>query len=229
VTGSALLRPSILAECGHPGPCTIARVKGTCLSMCHNPPWLPRHHLRANIPALIVRGSVQIGVLKQSLGRLWGTSSLENQLQSRVVKQCLRMVPILKLLVPILLVQAVLAVTAQQHQAMKTGSAASAGPQSPCVTAPTAAECSQFTYPQASAAADIGSLCKGMHFMASCSVAKACNASGAGPDGNPRGPGAADVSRNNPDVCDPFQHVTTVCRLDAGMSRMSGTTTALVC
>lgn len=132
------------------------------------------------------------------------------------------MAHIIKLLIPVLLVQAALAVTAQQHQTMKTGSAAPGRALDPCITAPTAPECSQFTYPQASAAADIGSLCKGMHFMASCSVAKACNASGAGPDGNPRGPGAAEVSRNNPDICDPFQHVTTVCKLDTGMGRMSG-------
>jgi hypothetical protein len=139
------------------------------------------------------------------------------------VRKCTRMAKILSLLLPVLLVQAVLAVTAQQQQTMKTGSAAAAGgPLNPCVTAPTAPECAKFTYPQASAAADIGSLCKGMHFMASCSVAKACNASGAGPDGDPRGPGAASVSKNNPDICDPFQHVTTVCKLDAGMSRMSG-------
>lgn len=126
------------------------------------------------------------------------------------------------LLLPVLLMQAVLAVTAQQQQTMKTSAAAAGGPLNPCVTSPTAPECAKFTYPQASAAADIGSLCKGMHFMASCSVAKACNASGAGPDGDPRGPGAAAVSKNNPDICDPFQHVTTVCKLDAGMSRMSG-------
>lgn len=139
------------------------------------------------------------------------------------------MAKILSLLLPVLLVQAVLAVTAQQQQTMKTGSAAAGGPLNPCVTSPTAPECAKFTYPQASAAADIGSLCKGMHFMASCSVAKACNASGAGPDGDPRGPGAAAVSKNNPDICDPFQHVTTVCKLDAGMSRMSGAGPSTAC
>lgn len=121
-----------------------------------------------------------------------------------------------------LLVQAALAVSAQQHSTMRTGSTAPAAAQSPCITAPTAPECSQFTYPQTSAAADIGSLCGSMFYMASCSVAKACNASGAGPDGNPRGPGAATVSKNNPDICDPFQHVTTVCKLDSGMGGMSG-------
>jgi hypothetical protein len=30
------------------------------------------------------------------------------------------------------------------------------------------------------------------------------------------------VSRNIPNVCDPFQLVTTACKLDTGMSRMSG-------
>lgn len=129
---------------------------------------------------------------------------------------------VLKLVVPVLLVQAALAVSAQQHSTIKTGSTAAAAAQSPCITAPTAPECSQFTYPQTSAAADIGSLCGSMFYMASCSVAKACNASGAGPDGNPRGPGAATVSKNNPDICDPFQHVTTVCKLDSGMGGMSG-------
>jgi hypothetical protein len=129
------------------------------------------------------------------------------------------MVALLEFLVPVLLVQAALAVTAQQHSAMKQTAAAGT---EPCITAPTAPDCSSFSYPQSSAAADIGSLCKGMHFMAACSVAKACNASGAGPDGNPKGPGAAEVSKNNPNICDPFQHVVTVCKLDQGMSRMSG-------
>uniref|UniRef100_A0A383V7A9 Copper transport protein n=1 Tax=Tetradesmus obliquus TaxID=3088 RepID=A0A383V7A9_TETOB len=58
--------------------------------------------------------------------------------------------------------------------------------------------------------------------MASCSVAKACNASGAGPDGS--GAGAAKVSSNNPNICSPLNQVATVCKLDKGMSRMMGCT-----
>lgn len=134
-----------------------------------------------------------------------------------------------KSLIPLLLAQAVLAVTAQQHSAIQHSHAADpaetpaapAAAADPCITAPSAAACSQYKYPQANAAADLSKLCSAMHFMSACSVSQACNASGAGPEGNPRGPGAAQVSKNNPDICDPFQHVTTVCKLD-GMGRMSG-------
>jgi hypothetical protein len=52
-----------------------------------------------------------------------------------------------------------------------------------------------------------------MHFMSACSVARACNES-AGDD--------AKVSSSNPDICVPFNHVATVCRLDIGMGRMLG-------
>jgi hypothetical protein len=61
-----------------------------------------------------------------------------------------------------------------------------------------------------------------MHFMTACSVAKACNASGADWAKNALGPGKLNVSRNNPDICRPFQHVVTVCKLDTGMSKMAG-------
>ncbi|KAF6264748.1 hypothetical protein COO60DRAFT_18856 [Scenedesmus sp. NREL 46B-D3] len=91
-----------------------------------------------------------------------------------------------------------------------------------CVANPLQSNCTDFTYPYQDAAADLGKLCNAMHFMASCSVAKACNASGAGPDGS--GPGAATVSRNNPHICSPFNQVATVCQLDKGMSRMMGCT-----
>lgn len=145
---------------------------------------------------------------------------------------------VLEALVLVVLAQAGLAVTAQQHHHMAAAAAppaggAEAGPagmraaapssaQDGCVTAPTMANCSQYNYPQAAAAADLGKLCHAMSFMGACSVAQACNASGANPDVNPRAPGAANVSRNIPNVCEPFQLVTTVCRLDTGMSKMSG-------
>jgi hypothetical protein len=31
-----------------------------------------------------------------------------------------------------------------------------------------------------------------------------------------------NVSSSNPEVCNPWQHVVTVCKLDEGMGRMSG-------
>jgi hypothetical protein len=49
-----------------------------------------------------------------------------------------------------------------------------------CVTKPTLANCTSYKYPLANAAADVKSLCTAMPFMAACSVAAACNASGAG-------------------------------------------------
>lgn len=90
-----------------------------------------------------------------------------------------------------------------------------------CVDNPLQTNCSSFQYPLTAAAEDLNKLCSAMHFMSACSVAKACNASGAGPD-NPTGPGAAEISSNNPDICQPFNQVATVCKLDKGMSRMSG-------
>lgn len=63
-----------------------------------------------------------------------------------------------------------------------TAAAALAGPQHPCMMAPNNSACSNYTYPRELAAQDIHSLCSAMPFMAACSVAKACNASGAGPD-----------------------------------------------
>ncbi|KAF8065742.1 p80 [Scenedesmus sp. PABB004] len=122
-------------------------------------------------------------------------------------------------------------VTGQQHGAMHAAApaASSGGGRAPaaaaqldsCVAEPLAANCSAYEFPLAAAAADAQRLCGAMHFMAACSVAKACNASGAGPL-TPRAPGAARVSANDPDVCQPFNHVATVCRLDTGMGRMAG-------
>ncbi|KAF8061915.1 p80 [Scenedesmus sp. PABB004] len=116
-----------------------------------------------------------------------------------------------------------------QHSGMDHGrgtpaAAAAAAPANvsdPCITAPSAPSCADFKYPHAAAVADLATLCGAMHFMAACSVARACNASGAGPD-NPTGPGAANVSEENPDVCRPFNLVATVCRHDTGMSKMRG-------
>lgn len=31
-----------------------------------------------------------------------------------------------------------------------------------------------------------------------------------------------NVSSSNPEICDPWQHVVTVCKLDEGMGRMAG-------
>jgi hypothetical protein len=50
-----------------------------------------------------------------------------------------------------------------------------------CVTKPSLANCTNYKYPVANAVADLKSLCTAMPFMAGCSVAAACNASGAGP------------------------------------------------
>lgn len=90
-----------------------------------------------------------------------------------------------------------------------------------CVSNPMQSNCTSYQYPVAAAAEDLSKLCGAMHFMAACSVAKVCNASGAGPE-DPTGPGAAKVSSRNPNICQPFNQVATVCKLDAGMSRMSG-------
>lgn len=90
-----------------------------------------------------------------------------------------------------------------------------------CVNDPMQSNCTSYNYPVAAAAEDLSKLCNAMPFMAACSVSKLCNASGAGPDA-PTGPGAAKISRNNPNVCQPFNQVSTVCKLDIGMSRMSG-------
>jgi hypothetical protein len=135
----------------------------------------------------------------------------------------------------LVLAQAGLAVTAQPHQHLADGPTAAAtteagavrtvlpgAPADACVTAPTMANCSHYMYPQTAAAADLRQLCHAMPFMGACSVALACNASGASPDIDPKAPGAANVSRNIPNVCDPFQLATTVCRLDTGMSKMGG-------
>eukprot|EP00882_Tetradesmus_deserticola_P024811 GHRQ01027139.1.p1 GENE.GHRQ01027139.1~~GHRQ01027139.1.p1 ORF type:complete len:210 (+),score=76.41 GHRQ01027139.1:421-1050(+) len=112
-----------------------------------------------------------------------------------------------------------LSVTAQQQHSL----ALPKGPNhDSCVANPLQLNCTEFTYPNQDAAADLGKLCNAMHFMASCSVANACNASGAGPDGS--GPGAATVSSNNPNICSPFNQLATVCKLDKGMSRMMGCT-----
>ena len=181
------------------------------------------------------------------------------------------------------------AATAQQAQTgamdstrMPAGQPAAAVRQHPCIQAPRAAACRQFTYPSDNAAQDIASLCRAMPFMGACSVLKACNASGAAPDAlttagldaanssmnsnsthmhsatdavTPAGltalaPNRTDttnsssalgganssalglaatngsswqgVSANNSAVCDPWQLVVTVCRLDKGMGRMPG-------
>eukprot|EP00878_Enallax_costatus_P016695 GHUV01017518.1.p1 GENE.GHUV01017518.1~~GHUV01017518.1.p1 ORF type:complete len:158 (+),score=37.70 GHUV01017518.1:176-649(+) len=90
-----------------------------------------------------------------------------------------------------------------------------------CVSNPLQTNCTSYEYPVAAAADDLSKLCGAMHFMSACSVAKACNASGAGPD-DPTGPGAAKISSRNPDICQPFTQVATVCKLDPGMGRMSG-------
>lgn len=90
-----------------------------------------------------------------------------------------------------------------------------------CVSNPLQINCTTYEYPVAAAADDLDKLCGAMHFMSACSVAKACNASGAGPD-HPTGPAAAKVSSLDPNICQPFTQVATVCKLDPGMGRMSG-------
>jgi hypothetical protein len=117
----------------------------------------------------------------------------------------------------LLLALLALSVTAQQQHSPVLPKGPNADS---CVANPLQSNCTSYTYPTQDAAADLGKLCNAMHFMASCSVAKACNASGAGPDGT--GPGAAAVSSNNPNICSPLNLVATVCKLDKGMSRMMG-------
>ncbi|KAF6262912.1 hypothetical protein COO60DRAFT_554392 [Scenedesmus sp. NREL 46B-D3] len=92
-----------------------------------------------------------------------------------------------------------------------------------CVAQPDLANCTSYEYPMENAAADLKSLCTAMPFMAGCSVAAACNASGAGPS-SPTAPGAANVSAQDPNICSPLNHVATICRLDTGMSQMKGCT-----
>lgn len=123
----------------------------------------------------------------------------------------------------LLLLASLFSVVSAQHDHMAVSSGPVIVPDG-CVTAPTAANCTDYKYPHMMAVGDIHSLCTAMHFMAGCSVAKACNASGAGsgPDGNVTGPGVAKVSSQNPDVCRPFNLVATVCRHDTGMSKMKG-------
>jgi hypothetical protein len=112
-------------------------------------------------------------------------------------------------------------ITTGQAQHMGMASSGTLPIPSPCVTMPGAATCASYKYPHNYAVADLNNLCTAMPFMAGCSVAKACAAAGAGPD-NPTGSGAAMVSRSNPSVCRVFNQVATVCKLDTGMSRMSG-------
>jgi hypothetical protein len=68
--------------------------------------------------------------------------------------------------------------------------------------------------------ADAASLCKAMHFMAACSVRKAC--AGVLPADTFTGAAAAAISKADPDICRPGQILATVCKLDTGMSRMAG-------
>ncbi len=97
--------------------------------------------------------------------------------------------------------------------------------QDACVLAPDAPECAFFEYPAASAAADLSRLCGAMHFMPACSVAKACNASGAGPASITASGAAAVRLEVADDICQPFNLLATVCRLDSEMSRMAGACT----
>ncbi|WIA29639.1 hypothetical protein OEZ86_012126 [Tetradesmus obliquus] len=92
-----------------------------------------------------------------------------------------------------------------------------------CVTEPSRANCTlPFKLPHACSVSDATRLCNAMHFMTACSVAKACTTSGADWAKNALGPGKVNVSRSNADICRPFQHIVTVCRLDDGMSKMAG-------
>ena len=116
---------------------------------------------------------------------------------------------------------AVALITTGQAQHMGMASSATLPIPSPCVAMPGAASCASYRYPHTYAVADLNNLCTAMPFMAGCSVAKACARAGAGPD-NPTGPGAASVSKSNPSACRIFNQVATICKLDTGMSRMSG-------
>lgn len=174
--------------------------------------------------AYILSDIVQPQANKRKIHKL-----LTARLSARCLDRFARMIVMRMLLVALLALSA----TAQQQQ---LGLASSSGPRQAssnsllwpktavtdsCVTNPLQSNCTTFTYPNENAAADLNKLCHAMHFMASCSVAKACNASGAGPE-DPSGPGAAKVSKNNPNICSPFNQVATVCSLDTGMGRMMG-------
>eukprot|EP00878_Enallax_costatus_P000805 GHUV01000929.1.p1 GENE.GHUV01000929.1~~GHUV01000929.1.p1 ORF type:complete len:294 (+),score=54.77 GHUV01000929.1:362-1243(+) len=93
-----------------------------------------------------------------------------------------------------------------------TSATATAVPDS-CVSDPTQANCTDYVYPRTNAAADLATLCKAMPFMVACSAAKACNATGAS---------AANVSKADVNICEPFQLVATVCRPQENMMRMKG-------
>lgn len=80
-----------------------------------------------------------------------------------------------------------------------------------CVTDPTQSNCAAYLYPDSSIRADIDNLCKSMPFMTACSVYNNCNAA----------EDQSSVSQNPELVCDPFQLLVTICKLD-GMGGMSG-------
>jgi solute carrier family 31 (copper transporter), member 1 len=77
-----------------------------------------------------------------------------------------------------------------------------------CVSNSSATSCVSYTYPNANAYADLNNLCTAMSFMPGCSIYSACNLTN-----NALSPDTA---------CEPFQLLTTICKLDTGMSMMSG-------
>jgi hypothetical protein len=85
---------------------------------------------------------------------------------------------------------------------------------------PTAAACAAFKLPHEVMVADAASLCKAMHFMAACSVRKAC--AGVLAPNAFLGPATAAISKADSEICRPGQIVATVCKRDTGMSRMAG-------
>lgn len=88
------------------------------------------------------------------------------------------------------------------------GGTTPAAPADPCEADPTPAGCAAYMYPDASANADLDSLCSQMSFMIGCSVRMACE------EGDVEG-----------DYCRPFSLLATICDGDRGMDGMDGCAT----
>ena len=85
---------------------------------------------------------------------------------------------------------------------------------------PSAANCTAFKLSDDILRADLMALCKAMHFMPGCSLAKACRA--AAPDAEAAGGAWASKVGSNGAVCFPMNHVATICEHDAEMRNMAG-------
>ena len=89
----------------------------------------------------------------------------------------------------------------------------------PATNAPTNTTNTKPAAPQqkaAAAAADVAAICAATPFLTGCSLAKACAGAAAG------GKAAAAAVGSSPSICDPFQHLATICAREPGGRNLPG-------